>query len=136
MNLHNKVIKVLNPKHGQKVRDFFILSGYNCFSQHFQFDSKEFPYYGFIGDEFGCYDEAALLKGCPEIIELPDTVTVSSKLNIPNASIYEISELLRLNSYEFEILKLVTKCRVNGNFKKDLTEAKEIIDTYMQNFSI
>lgn len=131
MNLHNKVIKVLNPEHGQKVRDFFIISGYNCFSAHFQFDSREFPYYGFIGDKFGCWNEDDIIKYSPELIELPDSVTVSSKLNIPNTSIHQISELLKLNSYEFEVLKLVTGCRTSGTFKKDLNQAKEVIDTYL-----
>jgi len=49
-----------------------------------------------------------------------------------NGSLYKFAEEKGLNSYEFDILKRVIRCRKKGNFKEDLEKTKYLIDLYIQ----
>ena len=46
-------------------------------------------------------------------------------------SLYEIADDLGLNSYEFDIMKRVFRCRHKGNFLQDLEKTKGLIDIYI-----
>ena len=48
-----------------------------------------------------------------------------------NGSLYKFSEEWGLNSYEFDIIKRIVRCRHKGNFDEDLTKTKDLIDIYL-----
>lgn len=46
-------------------------------------------------------------------------------------SLYQFCEDKQLNSYEFDIIKRVMRCRKKGQFKEDLEKTKFLIDLYL-----
>jgi hypothetical protein len=46
-------------------------------------------------------------------------------------SLYKFSEEWGLNSYEFDIIKRVVRCRHKGTFQQDLEKTKDLIDIYL-----
>lgn len=51
-----------------------------------------------------------------------------------NGSLYKFSEEKQLNSWEFDIVKRVIRCRKKGNFKEDLEKTKFLIDLYLKEY--
>jgi hypothetical protein len=51
-----------------------------------------------------------------------------------NGSIYALAENYRLNSYEFDIIKRVIRCRKKGAFIEDLEKTKFLIDLYLKEY--
>lgn len=49
-------------------------------------------------------------------------------------SLYQFCENQNLNSYEFDIIKRVMRCRKKGNFKEDLEKTKFLIDLYLKEY--
>lgn len=49
-----------------------------------------------------------------------------------NGSLYQFCEQQGLNSYEFDIIKRVMRCRKKGNFIEDLEKTKFLIDLYIK----
>ena len=47
-------------------------------------------------------------------------------------SLYQFCEQQQLNSYEFDIIKRVMRCRKKGNFIEDLEKTKFLIDLYIK----
>ena len=47
------------------------------------------------------------------------------------SSLYKFSEEWNLNSYEFDIIKRVVRCRKKGQFKEDLTKTIDLINIYL-----
>jgi len=47
-------------------------------------------------------------------------------------SLYKFAEDWNLNSYEFDILKRVVRCRHKGTFAEDLQKTKDLIDIYLR----
>lgn len=47
-------------------------------------------------------------------------------------TIYSVAEEFNLNSYEFDILKRVMRCRFKSNFLEDLKKTKDVIDIYIK----
>ena len=47
-------------------------------------------------------------------------------------SLYKFSEEWGLNSYEFDIIKRVVRCRHKGTFQQDLEKTKDLIDIYLK----
>lgn len=50
-------------------------------------------------------------------------------------SLYQFCEDQKLNSYEFDIIKRVMRCRKKGNFVEDLEKTKFLIDLYLKEFN-
>jgi len=46
-------------------------------------------------------------------------------------SLYTFANDQKLNAWEFDIIKRVTRCRKKGLFKKDLEKTKTLIDLYL-----
>lgn len=46
-------------------------------------------------------------------------------------SLYKFAEEWGLNTYEFDILKRVVRCRHKGHFREDLQKTKELIEIYL-----
>jgi hypothetical protein len=49
-----------------------------------------------------------------------------------NDSLYKFAEDWQLNSYEFDIIKRIVRCRHKGLFNEDLEKTKELIDIYIK----
>lgn len=49
-----------------------------------------------------------------------------------NGSLYQFCEHQGLNTYEFDIVKRVMRCRKKGNFLEDLEKTKFLIDLYIK----
>lgn len=54
--------------------------------------------------------------------------------NNENGSLYLFCERNELNSWEFDIIKRVIRCRKKGNFKEDLEKTKFLIDLYIKEY--
>jgi hypothetical protein len=54
--------------------------------------------------------------------------------NNDNGSLYKFAEDHGLNSYEFDIIKRVTRCRNKGQWREDLEKTKRVIDLYLKEF--
>lgn len=48
-----------------------------------------------------------------------------------NGSIYKFCEDQKLNSYEFDLIKRIVRCRKKGQFTEDLEKTKALIDLYL-----
>jgi hypothetical protein len=53
-----------------------------------------------------------------------------------NGSLYKFANDRGLNSWEFDIIKRVIRCRKKGNFKEDLEKTKFLIDLYLKEHEI
>ena len=49
-----------------------------------------------------------------------------------STTIYKVADDFELNSYEFDILKRVIRCRHKGNWLEDLQKTKDTIDLYIK----
>ena len=49
-----------------------------------------------------------------------------------NDSLYKFAEEWALNSYEFDIIKRIVRCRHKGSFEQDLEKTKDLIDIYLR----
>ncbi len=49
-----------------------------------------------------------------------------------NGSLYQFAEDHKLNSYEFDIIKRIIRCRKKGEFLSDLNKTKNVIDIYIK----
>jgi hypothetical protein len=49
-------------------------------------------------------------------------------------SLYKFAEDHNLNSWEFDIIKRITRCRKKGAFKEDLEKTKVVIDLYLKEY--
>lgn len=47
-------------------------------------------------------------------------------------SLYKFAEDWGLNSWEFDIIKRIVRCRHKGKFEEDLKKTKDTIDIYLQ----
>ena len=47
-------------------------------------------------------------------------------------SLYQFAEEWGLNSWEFDIIKRIVRCRHKGQFLKDLSKTKALIDIYIK----
>ena len=57
-----------------------------------------------------------------------------SHYNNNNGSLYKFAEDNNLNSWEFDILKRVIRCRKKGAFIEDLEKTKYVIDLYLKEY--
>lgn len=64
---------------------------------------------------------------------LPDSTTINTQRHYRGSStIYKVADDFELNSYEFDILKRVIRCRHKGNWLEDLNKTKDTIDLYIK----
>jgi hypothetical protein len=49
-----------------------------------------------------------------------------------SGSLYKFAEEWGLNSYEFDIIKRIVRCRHKDKFAEDLQKTKDTIDIYLQ----
>ena len=66
------------------------------------------------------------------IFESDNTESVNTQYHdIVKSSLYKFSEEWELNSYEFDIIKRIVRCRKKGSFEEDLKKSKDLIDIYL-----
>jgi hypothetical protein len=63
-----------------------------------------------------------------------DAVKTPNHYDNSKGSLYQFCENQNLNSYEFDIIKRVMRCRKKGNFKEDLEKTKFLIDLYLKEY--
>lgn len=51
-----------------------------------------------------------------------------------HGSLYKFAEDQALNSWEFDIIKRIARCRKKGQFKEDLEKTKRVIDLYLKEY--
>ena len=51
-----------------------------------------------------------------------------------NGSLYKFCEDKNLNSYEFDLIKRIMRCRKKGSFIEDLEKTKFLIDLYIKEY--
>ena len=51
-----------------------------------------------------------------------------------NGSLYKFCEDKKLNSYEFDLIKRIMRCRKKGQFEADLQSTKVLIDLYLKEY--
>lgn len=51
---------------------------------------------------------------------------------IGSTTIYKVADDFKLNSYEFDIIKRILRCRHKGNWLEDLNKTKDTIDLYIK----
>lgn len=80
-------------------------------------------------------------KGWEKVIQASDILEFDSKpseidtpsyYNNDNGSLYKFQIDHDLNSYEFDIIKRVVRCRKKGFFLGDLQKTKNLIDLYIK----
>ena len=54
--------------------------------------------------------------------------------NNEGGSLYDFSQRNELNTWEFDIIKRVMRCRKKGQFKEDLEKTKFLIDLYLKEY--
>lgn len=52
-----------------------------------------------------------------------------------NGSLYNFCEKQKLNTWEFDIIKRVIRCRKKGQFEEDLKKTKFLIDLYLKEYN-
>jgi len=63
----------------------------------------------------------------------PNPSTINTQLHyIGGTTIYKVAEDFKLNSYEFDIIKRILRCRHKGNWLQDLEKTKDTIDLYIK----
>lgn len=64
-------------------------------------------------------------------VKLSESLKLQPHYDNSNGSLYKICDKLGLNSYEFDIIKRVVRCRKKGQFAEDLKKTKDLIDLYL-----
>jgi hypothetical protein len=67
---------------------------------------------------------------------MSDKLTPPRHYNNKNGSLYQFAENHALNSYEFDLIKRIVRCRKKGTFKEDLEKTKILIDLYLEEYKL
>lgn len=84
-----------------------------------------------VGGYFANYDEFKKLYEM-EGVKVINPTEGQKHYDNSNGSLYQFCEEKGLNSYEFDIIKRVMRCRKKGNFIEDLEKTKFLIDLYIK----
>jgi len=64
--------------------------------------------------------------------ESTNTESINTQYHyVGKSSLYKFSEEWDLNSYEFDIIKRIVRCRRKGSFKEDLQKSIDLINIYL-----
>ena len=67
--------------------------------------------------------------------ESDNTESINTQYHyVGKSSLYKFAEEWDLNSYEFDIVKRVVRCRRKGQLEEDLTKTKDLIDIYLAEY--
>jgi hypothetical protein len=77
------------------------------------------------GDEYWCEFHESIVK-------IKESKEEPKHYDNTNGSLYQFCDNQELNTYEFDIIKRVMRCRKKGNFLEDLEKTKFLIDLYIK----
>ena len=101
------------------------------------FSDEDDNFYGFCSHKDGKWANVGTyltyLQGISlsEIDESKEEVKNQNHYDNSKGSLYQFCEDKQLNSYEFDIIKRIMRCRKKGQFKEDLEKTKFLIDLYL-----
>lgn len=106
---------------------------------------KNFPIYIYSSLDLGCDEIPFLneyrvkdfmidvdLKSAKDLILDNRDKKTPSHYDNTYGSLYKIAQERGWNSYEFDIVKRITRCRKKGEFIQDLEKTKNLIDIYLK----
>ena len=98
-------------------------------------EGKEYEIINFDSDDWvGVIDdenqENNVYKNC--ILTIKEETKKPNHYNNDKGSIYKFAEEQGLNTYEFDLIKRIVRCRKKGQFKEDLEKTKFLIDLYIK----
>jgi len=64
--------------------------------------------------------------------KVQDSIVTPNYYDNSKGSLYQFAENNKLNSYEFDIIKRITRCRKKGNFEEDLKKTIVVIELYLK----
>jgi len=67
-------------------------------------------------------------------IDFKLTTNTPAHYDNTNGSLYKFCEEQKLNSYEFDLIKRIMRCRKKGQFEADLQSTKVLIDLYLNEY--
>lgn len=67
-----------------------------------------------------------------EIISYKEELETPKHYDNSKGSIYQFCENKNLNSYEFEVIKRITRCRKKGEFLSDIKKTIQVLEIYLQ----
>ncbi|WP_353079800.1 hypothetical protein [Flavobacterium sp.] len=70
-----------------------------------------------------------------EILKLESKDEAPKHYDNSNGSLYLFADKQGLNTWEFDIVKRIVRCRKKGNFKEDLEKTKFLIDLYLKEWT-
>jgi hypothetical protein len=114
-NQLHKLIKKVKEEHNKP-------SLINTYYVGIDYFAKDYPY--FVSHTADNYPNS-----------VQEEVTAPAHYNNEKGSLYEFCERNSVNSYEFDIIKRVIRCRKKGLFKEDLEKTKFLIDLYLKEYT-
>ncbi len=69
-----------------------------------------------------------------ELYEETNNLSAPKHYDNSRGSLYKFANDNGLNSWEFDLIKRIIRCRKKGNFKEDLEKTKFLIDLYLKEF--
>jgi len=73
-------------------------------------------------------------KKYANIISSKDELETPNHYDNSKGTLYKVATERGWNSYLFDIVKRVVRCRKKGNFKEDLQKTKHLIDLYLSEY--
>ncbi len=70
------------------------------------------------------------------LIEETNEITTPKHYDNSKGSLYKFANEQGLNSWEFDLIKRVVRCRKKGNFKEDLEKTIAVIQLYIKEYEI
>lgn len=70
-----------------------------------------------------------------EVLKLESKDEAPKHYDNSNGSLYLFADKQGLNTWEFDIVKRIVRCRKKGNFKEDLEKTKFLIDLYLKEWT-
>lgn len=86
------------------------------------------------GSWTGCTTTPYIISNIDKIVVNDAEVVKPSHYDNSNGSLYKFCEDKKLNSYEFDLIKRIMRCRKKGSFIEDLEKTKFLIDLYIKEY--
>lgn len=67
-----------------------------------------------------------------EIKEEYNNLNAPKHYDNSKGSLYQFAENQKLNSYEFEVVKRITRCRKKGEFLSDIKKTIQVLEIYLE----
>jgi hypothetical protein len=65
---------------------------------------------------------------------MKEEITTPEHYNNKNGTLYLFAENNKLNSWEFDAIKRIVRCRKKGSFKDDIEKTINVLNIYLKEF--